>query len=193
MSDDKTKQEDVKKDNTGTDQDKKEKFIPRDRFDEVYNRNKELETKLSAYESEKKKNEDAEALKRWEHEKVISDRDTEIASLKTQIAEKDKSYIKLNEIANSQLDSFKESYWEEALSEVKVLIWSDDPLVVLEKLPVVEKYFKKDATKPTGGSSQWQWSWWDKTRMQQFQERIAKGEYLSWRDREEYIKLLNTK
>ena len=75
-----TETEDTPASDTGKEKKEENNWIPYERFKEVNDRMKSAEAELSKYKEAESKKAEEEAIKRWEYEKVISQKDQEITN-----------------------------------------------------------------------------------------------------------------
>lgn len=176
--------------NTPTDWgEKKEDWtsIPKYRFDEVNERRKQAEAELAKYKEAESKKAEEEALKRWEYEKIISQKDQEIADFKKQ-QETWKIREEVVKSKNEERLQKLEKDFGENWNSVKGLVDDiTDPFVLSNKLDSLEtmKSVNKPASQQQWGSNV-PWSWWV-SRKQELMEKLRKGEMLTAREKQELL------
>lgn len=172
------------------------KTVPYERFKDVNSKLKDVESQnkeLLAYkaqveEQERKKTEE-ESLKKWEFEKIIWEKENTIKSLQDQVnslSEKDKI---INDLALRQIDEFKSTYWEESYEKAKAIIDSEDPVVIMRKLPTMAEFIKEKAWVQKWGSDIQRWSSWANARLEELQSKLKSGKSLSYVEKTEYLTL----
>lgn len=155
----------------------KSKFIPRDRFDEVNNRMKEAEAKLAQIEAEKAQQAEAEALKKWEHEKIIREKQAQIDTYKTKESDWAKRTEAIQAMVDAKYKDIETAHGPEILNKIKNLIGSDDPWVALSKFDDVLSIVSVGWSRPQGGQQHQAWE--SKTTLDSLKDKINKGERLS--------------
>ena len=193
-------------DTSKNDQDKKEEGkktpenVPYDRFKEVNDANKAMKAKLAEYEkkeaeeAEKKKHEEEEkAKKNGEYEKLIAQKDQEIANFKKQQEtwkEREETVTSRN---TERVESLKKSlgdWWsdyENLIEDIK------DPFTLSKRLDSIEKIaWSKKSSGSSGGSNMPSW-WKNEGRLAELQEKARKGEHLTNLEQQEYLKLAREK
>lgn len=172
------------------------KTIPYERFKDVNSKLKEVEQqnkellsyKLQVEESERKKTEE-ESLKKWEFEKIIWEKENTIKSLQDQVnslSEKDQI---IKDLAFKQIEEFKSIYWEESYEKARTIIDSEDPIVIMRKLPTMAEFIKEKAWVQKWGSDIQRWSSWANARLEELQNKLKSGKALSYVERTEYLTL----
>jgi hypothetical protein len=85
----------------------------------------------------------------------------------------------IKSIANSKLEEYK-SLWEDVYNSIVDLIWSDDPIEVLNKIDKVGKLVKKDIVPEQKKNDKEEKKWWtdhkerQASRKQELLEKWAK-------------------
>ena len=151
--------------------------VPYSRFAEVNNQKKELETQLEAYrkkeaeEAEKKKNdEEAEAKKKGEYEKLIEQKDKELADYKSKQEAWTKREEALTAKNTKRIEALKAKLWEDWTTAIEVFRW-----VPQEKTPP-----KGGGDLPWGGG---------KWRLNELKEILNKGGRLTAGEQREFFRL----
>lgn len=116
-------------------------MVPSHRLREEAEARRAAEAKVKEYEDAQAKRDEDEALKRGEHEKVIDWYKTKNTDLQAQLDTTTTRVETLEWVvkwyADAELEKIKEAHGEETLAKVQKLIDSDDPTVILAKLPTV--------------------------------------------------------
>ena len=166
---------------------KKDDSIPYARFKEVNDRMKEAEAKLQAIEDEKKAKAEEEAIKKWEFEKIISQKDQEISEFK----KKEESWKIREELVKSKneerLQKLEKDFGENWNSVKGLVDDITDPFILSNKLDSLEAM---RWTKTTTNWQQWgsniPWSWWQ-SRKQELLDKLHKWESLTMKEKQELL------
>lgn len=172
--------------------------VPYDRFKEVNDANKLMKAKLAEYEkkeaeeAEKKRLADEEeAKKKGEFEKLLTQKDQELADLKKQQETwkaREETVSKRNE---ERIASLSKKFWDE-WEWVKNLIEDiTDPFVLSGKLDSMDTLVgKKDSTQKWGSKVPWSWG---QTRKQELMEKLQKTGTLTAKEQSELLSLTDKK
>lgn len=172
--------------------------VPYDRFKEVNDANKAMKAKLAEYEkkeaeeAEKKRLADEEeAKKKGEFEKLLTQKDQELADLKKQQETwkaREETVSKRNE---ERIASLSKKFWDE-WEWVKNLIEDiTDPFVLSGKLDSMDTLVgKKDSTQKWGSKVPWSWG---QTRKQELMEKLQKNGTLTAKEQSELLSLTDKK
>lgn len=197
---DATDTSDTSKDDSGKQEEGKKTpdNVPYDRFKEVNDANKVMKAKLAEYEkkeaeeAEKKRLADEEeAKKKGEFEKLLTQKDQELADLKKQQETwkaREESVSKRNE---ERIASLSKKFWDE-WEWVKNLIEDiTDPFVLSGKLDSMDTLVgKKDSTQKWGSKVPWSWG---QTRKQELMEKLQKTGTLTAKEQSELLGLADKK
>lgn len=161
---------------------KEENNIPYERFKEVNDRMKSAEAELQKYKEAENKKAEEEAIKKWEYEKVLSQKDQEIADLK-----KEQETWKAREVAvserNNQRMAELEKKFGEKWGDVKTLVEDiSDPFTLSSKLDSLDKMTITTVKAPEWWSKV-PWSSW-KSRKEELMEKAKEGR-LTAKERQE--------
>lgn len=192
--------DDTSKDDSGKQEEGKKTpdNVPYDRFKEVNDANKQMKAKLAEYEkkeaeeAEKKRLADEEeAKKKGEFEKLLTQKDQELADLKKQQETwkaREETVSKRNE---ERIASLSKKFWDE-WEWVKNLIEDiTDPFVLSSKLDSMDTLvWKKDSTQKWW--SKVPWSWWQ-TRKQELMDKLQKTGTLTAKEQSELLGLTDKK
>ena len=170
--------------------------VPYSRFAEVNNQKKELETQLEAYrkkeaeEVEKKKNdEEAEAKKRGEYEKLIEQKDKELADYKSKQEAWTKREEALTAKNTKRIEALKAKLWEDWTTAESLIADISDPYKLEEKLDAIEvfRWVPQEKTPPKGGGDlPWGGGKW---RLNELKEILNKGGRLTAGEQREFFRL----
>ena len=197
---DTTDTSDTSKDDSGKQEEGKKTpdNVPYDRFKEVNDANKLMKAKLAEYEkkeaeeAEKKRLADEEeAKKKGEFEKLLTQKDQELADLKKQQETwkaREETVSKRNE---ERIASLSKKFWDE-WEWVKNLIEDiTDPFVLSGKLDSMDTLVgKKDSTQKWGSKVPWSWG---QTRKQELMEKLQKNGTLTAKEQSELLSLTDKK
>lgn len=158
--------------------------IPYERFKEVNERMKTAEAELSKYKEAETKKAEEEALKKWEYEKVISEKNQEIESLKKEQETWKARETAITERNNNRLADLEKKFGDK-WNDVKVLVDDiSDPFIMSSKLDSLEKM---SASSTTSKAPEWwskvPWGSWQ-SRKQELMEKAEKGR-LTAKERQE--------
>ena len=135
--------------------------VPYGRFKEVNDENKSLKAKLAEFEAEKakaeaekKQQEETEALKKGEHEKIIAEKQSALDAYAAKEADWEKRTASIQAMVDVKLKEVQANHGDEILAKVKTTIGSDDPWVILDKLDNVLWLLGAWTTRPQGGQQQ---------------------------------------
>jgi len=161
--------------------------IPYERFKEVNERMKSAEAELAKYKEAETKKAEEEALKKWEYEKVISEKNQEIESLK-----KEQETWKARETAiterNTQRLAELEKKFGEKRNDVRILVDDiSDPFVLSGKLDSLDKMSWAVWVKAPEWWSKIPW-WTSQSRKEELMEKAEKGR-LTAKERNELFSL----
>lgn len=165
---------------------KKDDSIPYSRFKEVNDRMKEAEAKLQAIEDEKKAKAEEEAIKKWEYEKIISQKDQEISDFK----KKEESWKIREELVKSKneerLQKLEKDFGENWNSVKGLVDDITDPFILSNKLDSLEamKWVKTTTWQQWGSNIPWSWG---TSRKQELMDKLQKGEQLTAKERNELL------
>lgn len=170
---------------------KGDNWIPYERFKEVNDRMKSAEMELAKYKEAETKKAEEEAIKKWEYEKVISQKDQEIEALK-----KEQETWKAREQSvsdrNNQRMADLEKKFGDKWNDVKVLIDDiSDPFVMSSKLDSLDKMSVSSSSKAPEWWSKIPWGSW-KSRKQELMEKAENGR-LTAKERQELFWLTDNK
>lgn len=171
----------------GKEDKKEDNNIPYERFKEVNERMKSAELELAKYKEAESKKAEEEALKKWEYEKVISQKDQEIEALKKEQETwkaREQSVADRNNQRIADLEKkFGEKWWE-----IKNLVDDiTDPFVMSGKLDSLEKMSSTATVKAPDWWSKIPWGSW-KSRKEELMEKATNGR-LTAKERSELYEL----
>jgi hypothetical protein len=171
--------------------------IPKYRFDEVNEKYKAVKAELDKINAEKSKQEEQEALKRGEHEKLLAQKDSELEAYKTKEAIRKQREDELTSKNNARVESLKASYGDKWGTVSNLLHDGDDAFITAKTLDAIEAMKpdeKKEGDKqaPKGGSGVPD-SNKNQGRLAELKAKAEKGEYLSDRERKELYELIEGK
>ena len=195
-----------KPDTSKDDQDKNEEGkktpdnVPYDRFKEVNDANKAMKAKLAEYEkkeaeeAEKKRLADEEeAKKKGEFEKLLTQKDQELADFKKQQETWKAREETVTSRNTERVEALKKELgegwkdYETFISDIK------DPFTLSSKLDSLEKIaWSKKSSGSTGGSNMPSW-WKNEGRLAELQEKARKWEHLTNLEQQEYLRLAREK
>ena len=174
--------------------------VPYDRFKEVNDANKQMKAKLAEYEkkeaeeAEKKRLADEEeAKKKGEFEKLLTQKDQELADLKKQQEtwkEREETVKSRNAERVETLKKDLGDWWNDYENLVSDI---NDPFNLSQKLDSIEKIaWSKKSSGSSGGSNMPSW-WKNEGRLAELQEKARKWEHLTNLEQQEYLKLAREK
>ena len=186
---------DTSKDDAG----KKEgnQSIPKARFDEINEKYKAAKAELDKINADKQKAEEQEALKRWEHEKLLAQKDAELADYKAKEEIWKARETSQTDTNNARVEKLKTAYGDKWNTVSNLITEWDDPFKTAKTLDAIEAMLpsKADANEehkaPKGGSdipggkNQW--------RLAELKAKAERGERLSDRERKELYDLIEGK
>ena len=185
---------DTSKDDAG----KKEgnQSIPKARFDEINEKYKAAKAELDKINAEKKQAEEQEALKRGEHEKLIAERDKELADYKAKEEIWKAREISQTDANNARVEKLKAAYGDKWSNVSNLLDANDDPFKTSKTLDAIESMLpsNKDADHkpaPKGGSDVPGGN--NQGRLAELRAKAERGERLSDRERKELYDLIEGK
>ena len=162
---------------------KEDNSIPYERFKEVNDRMKTAEQELAKYKEAETKKAEEEAIKKWEYEKVISQKDQELEALKK---EQETWKVRENAITerNSQRIADLEKKFGDKWNDVKVLVDDiSDPFILSSKLDSLDKMSSTATIKTPEWWSKIPWGSW-KSRKEELMEKAENGR-LTAKERQE--------
>ena len=174
--------------------------VPYDRFKEVNDANKAMKAKLAEYEkkeaeeAEKKRLADEEeAKKKGEFEKLLTQKDQELADFKKQQETWKNREETVTSRNTERVETLKKELgegwkdYETLISDIK------DPFTLSQKLDSIEKIaWSKKSSGSTGGSDMPSW-WKNEGRLAELQEKARKWEHLTNLEQQEYLRLARDK
>lgn len=162
---------------------KEDNSIPYERFKEVNDRMKSAEAELQKYKEAENKKAEEEAIKKWEYEKVISQKDQEIADLKKEQETWKARETTVSERNNQRMADLEKKFGEK-WNDVKTLVDDiSDPFTLSSKLDSLEKMSSTTTVKaPEWWSKIPWWSW--KSRKEELMEKAKEGR-LTAKERQE--------
>lgn len=174
--------------------------VPYDRFKEVNDANKAMKAKLAEYEkkeaeeAEKKRLADEEeAKKKGEFEKLLTQKDQELADFKKQQETWKAREETVTSRNTERVETLKKELgegwkdYETFISDIK------DPFTLSQKLDSIEKIaWSKKSSGSTGGSNMPS-GWKDTSRLAELQDRANKGDYLTPWETQEMLRLAREK
>lgn len=187
MSDteEKTTTETVETPDTDAGKEKKEdnNGIPYERFKEVNERMKTAEMELAKYKEAESKKAEEEALKKWEYEKVISQKDQEIEALKKEQETWKAREQSVSERNNQRMSDLEKKFGDK-WNDVRILVDDiTDPFIMSSKLDSLEKMSSTATTKAPDWWSKIPWGSW-KSRKEELMEK-AENWRLTAKERQE--------
>lgn len=166
---------------------KEDNSIPYERFKEVNDRMKSAEQELAKYKEAETKKAEEEAIKKWEYEKILTEKNQEIEALK-----KEQETWKAREQAVSERNTsrmtdlekkFGDKWWE-----IKNLVDDiSDPFILSSKLDSLEKMSSTSTVKTPEWWSKIPWGSW-KSRKEELLEKAENGR-LTAKERQELFQL----
>lgn len=164
--------------------------IPYERFKEVNDRMKSAEAKLQEIENEKKAKAQEEAIKKGEYEKIISQKDQEIANFKKQQETWNAREEAITKRNDERKQSLEKSFGEDWNSVKNLIDDIQDPFILSTKLDSLEKMKSAKTTQWQQGWSWVPWSWWQ-TRKEYLKEKLEKEGRLTAKEKSELMSLSN--
>lgn len=162
---------------------KEENNIPYERFKEVNDRMKSAEAELQKYKEAENKKAEEEAIKKWEYEKVISQKDQEIADLKKEQETWKARETTVSERNNQRMADLEKKFGEK-WNDVKTLVDDiSDPFTLSSKLDSLEKMSSTTTVKAPEWWSKIPWGSW-KSRKEELMEKAKEGR-LTAKERQE--------
>ena len=191
-SDNSTDNHDTPNDWAGNNKEDNNSSIPKYRFDEVNEKRKAAEAELAKYKEAEAKIAEEEALKTWEYEKIISQKDQELAEFKKQQESwkaREEAVSKRNQERAAKLEEDKDFWWN-----AKSLVdWINDPFELSSKLDALEAmHSSKKASSTSWGSDIPSW-WKDWGKLAELQAKADRGEYLTNGEQAELLRLARSK
>lgn len=177
--------ETVETPDTDTGKEKKEdnNGIPYERFKEVNERMKTAEMELAKYKEAESKKAEEEALKKWEYEKVISQKDQEIEALKKEQETWKAREQSVSERNNQRMSDLEKKFGDK-WNDVRILVDDiTDPFIMSSKLDSLEKMSSTATTKAPDWWSKIPWGSW-KSRKEELMEK-AENWRLTAKERQE--------
>ena len=169
--------------------------VPASVMMEEKNKRREAEAKLAKYEEAEAKRLEEKQLAEGKQEEVIATKQAEIDQLKAEVADLTVYKTKVGEIAEQNLNAFKEAVDDEVFNDAITISWIDPEnpgLEVLEKLPALNKRFWVQQRKWPSWWSDMQKGWWTWHARYLELEKKAKEQWpssLSRKEKDEYLKL----
>lgn len=158
--------------------------VPYSRFAEVNGQKKELETQLAAYKQKeaeenekKKKDEEEKAKQNGEYQKLIDQKDQELADYKTKQEAWTKREEALTAKNNSRIATLKEKLGEDFATAESLITGKTDPFELEKALDDLEKLVGKSHAPTKGGGDIPDGN--SQGKLAEFKERLSKGERLS--------------
>lgn len=174
--------------------------IPYDRFKEVNDANKAMKAKLAEYEkkeaeeAEKKRQADEEeAKKRGEFEKLLTQKDQEIADFKKQQEAWKEREEALTNRNNERVEALKKDLWENRKEAENIIGWINDPFKLSSTLDSMEKLYASKKSSGSSGGSNMPSGWTNQGRLAELQEKARKWEHLTNLEKQEYLRLAREK
>ena len=174
--------------------------VPYDRFKEVNDANKAMKAKLAEYEkkeaeeAEKKKQaEEEEAKKRGEFEKLLTQKDQEIADFKKQQEAWKEREEALTNRNNERVEALKKDLWENRKEAENIIGWINDPFKLSSTLDSMEKLYASKKSSGSSGGSNMPSGWTNQGRLAELQEKARKWEHLTNLEQQEYLRLAREK
>lgn len=112
--------------------------IPKYRFDEVNEKYKSTKAELDAIKAEQAKQAEAEALKRGEHEKLLAQKDQELASYKAKEEMRKAREDDLKAKNQSRVEALKTAYGDKWGTVSNLLHDNDDPFTASSTIDAIE-------------------------------------------------------
>lgn len=171
--------------------------IPKARFDEINEKYKAAKAELDKINADKQKAEEQEALKRGEHEKLIAQKDQELADYKAKEEIWKAREISQTDTNNARVEKLKTAYGDKWANVSNLLDANDDPFKTAKTLDVIESMLpsKTDGehkpTAPKGGSDVPGGN--NQGRLAELKAKAERGERLSDRERKELYDLIEGK
>lgn len=201
--DNNTGDSDTSKDDSGKKDDEGKKTpdnVPYDRFKEVNDANKQMKAKLAEYEkkeaeeAEKKRLADEEeAKKKGEFEKLLTQKDQELADFKKQQETWKAREETVTSRNTERVEALKKElgeWWKDYETFISDI---NDPFTLSQKLDSIEKIaWSKKSSGSTGGSNMPSW-WKNEGRLAELQEKARKWEHLTNLEQQEYLRLARDK
>lgn len=169
--------------------------IPYDRFKEVNDANKALKEKLAEYEkkeaeeAEKKRLADEEeAKKKGEFEKLLTQKDQELADLKKQQESwkaREEAQVKRND---ERIEALAKKFWDEWGNVKNLIEWFTDPFVLSDKISTLENMSVKSSQWWQAGGSKVP-SGGNMSRKQELMDKLNSGKPLSAKEQNELLTL----
>jgi len=170
--------------------------IPKARFDEINEKYKAAKAELDKINAEKQKAEEQEALKRGEHEKLLAQKDQELADYKAKEEVWKAREISQTDANNARVEKLKTAYGDKWSNVSNLITEGDDPFKTAKTLDAIEsmlpsnkdgehKQAPKGGSDIPGGSNQW--------RLAELKAKAERGERLSDRERKELYDLIEGK
>ena len=174
--------------------------VPYDRFKEVNDANKAMKAKLAEYEkkeaeeAEKKRLADEEeAKKKGEFEKLLTQKDQELADFKKQQETWKNREETVTSRNTERVEALKKELGEGWKDYETLISGISDPFILSSKLDSLEKIaWSKKSSGSTGGSDMPSW-WKNEGRLAELQEKARKWEHLTNLEQQEYLKLAREK
>lgn len=189
-----TDSSDTSKDDTGKKDEGKDSSIPKARFDEVNERMKKAEAELAKRDAEKKQQEEEEAKKRGEHEKLLAQRDEEIAEFKKQQELRNEREEILSNRNNERIETLKKDLGDGRKDAESLISDIKDPFKLSSKLDSLEKiYSSKKTTSKSSGGSDMPSGWKNEGKLAELQKRANDGEHLTIWEQAELLRLARWK
>lgn len=170
--------------------------IPKYRFDEVNEKYKTAKAELDAIKAEKAKQDEAEALKRGEHEKLLAQKDAELADYKKREELRKAREDDLKAKNQTRVEALKTAYGDKWGTVSSLLHENDDPFTASSTLDAIEAMKptddkKEDKQPPKGGSGV---PSGDSTgKLAELKAKAERGERLTDRERKELYELVQKK
>ena len=170
---------------------KEENNIPYERFKEVNDRMKSAEAELQKYKEAENKKAEEEAIKKWEYEKVLSQKDQEIEALKKEQETWKSREVAITERNNSRMADLEKKFGEK-WNDVRILVEDiSDPFVLSSKLDSLEKMSTTTVKAPEWWSKVPWWAW--QTRKEELMEKLQKEWRLTQKEKNELLELSEKK
>ena len=171
--------------------------IPKARFDEINEKYKAAKAELDKINADKAKAQEQEALKRGEHEKLLAQKDQELADFRAKEEiwkARETSQMDTN---NARVEKLKTAYGDRWSTVSNLLTDGDDPFKTAKTLDAIEAMLpSKEETKeehkaPKGGSDIPGGK--NQGRLAELKAKAERGERLSDRERKELYDLIEGK
>ena len=170
---------------------KEDNNIPYERFKEVNDRMKSAEAELQKYKEAENKKAEEEAIKKWEYEKVLSQKDQEIEALKKEQETWKSREVAITERNNSRMADLEKKFGEK-WNDVRILVEDiSDPFVLSSKLDSLEKMSTTTVKAPEWWSKVPWWAW--QTRKEELMEKLQKEWRLTQKEKNELLELSEKK